>query len=471
MGSASTFNLTFTGPSGSDNARLDDICITVEETSVSYSNYVTNCCAIAPATNLTVSGTTSNTATLTWTAPSPTTGITKLQVRNADNDAVVVDNIAVGTTTATITGLTECTKYNYYVASVGDCEVFSNTVTAQPFSNAKTVNYDYNGGSGSPASFTTSCENQVITLPTATRAGYDFNGWYTAATGGTKVGDAGGTYNPTTSPITLYAQWTKQIYIISFHANGGIGTMANQSADENDVVAQLNANQFTRDGYAFVGWNTKANGTGILYYNSQELMISKNITLYAQWNVAMENGHEFVDLGLSVKWATMNVGADSPADVGVHYAWGGVDPMVTWVDEEFQPYKDVYFGENDANPGCIGGNVEYDIATRSWGDGWRMPTEAEFEELINECEWSKYSLNGQDGLLVEGPNGNSIFLPAAGGRSGLSLYDAGQSGRYWSSTPYEYLSGNAYYLYFSGSYYGWDYGSRDDGRSVRPVSK
>ena len=192
-----------------------------------YSNYVTNCCAIAPATNLTVSGTTSNTATLTWTAPSPTTGITKLQVRNADNDAVVVDDVAVGTTTATITGLTECTKYNYYVASVGECEVFSNTVTAQPFSNAKTVNYDYNGGSGSPASFTTSCENQVITLPTATRAGYDFNGWYTAATGGTKVGDAGGTYNPTTSSITLYAQWTKKIYIISFHANGGEGTMQN----------------------------------------------------------------------------------------------------------------------------------------------------------------------------------------------------------------------------------------------------
>ena len=61
------------------------------------------------------------------------------------------------------------------------------------------------------------------------------------------------------------------------------------------------------------------------------------------------HGHDYVDLGLSVKWATMNVGADSPADVGVHYAWGGVDPMVTWVDEEFQPYKDVYFGENDAN--------------------------------------------------------------------------------------------------------------------------
>ena len=249
-----------------------------------YSNYVTNCCALAPATNLTVSGTTSNTATLTWTAPSPTTGITKLQVRNADNDAVVVDDVAVGTTTATITELTECTKYNYYVASVGDCEVFSNTVTAQPFGSAKTVYYEYNGGSGTETSFTTNCEEQEVTLPTATRAGYDFNGWYTAATGGTKVGDAGGTYNPTTSSITLYAQWTKKIYIISFHANGGEGTMANQCADENDVVAQLNANQFTRDGYAFVGWNTTAGGTGTAYADqATNITLTQNRTLYAQW--------------------------------------------------------------------------------------------------------------------------------------------------------------------------------------------
>ncbi|MEE1096319.1 MAG: InlB B-repeat-containing protein [Paludibacteraceae bacterium] len=250
-----------------------------------YSNYITNCCALAPATNLTVSGTTSNTATLIWIAPSPTTGITKLQVRNAETDEVVVNDIDVNTTTATITEeLTECTSYQYYVVSVGDCEVFSNTVTATPFSGAKTVNYDYNGGSGSVASFTTSCTNQTITLPAATRAGYDFNGWYTAATGGTKVGDAGGTYDPTISSITLYAQWTKKIYIISFHASGGEGTMANQSADENDVVAQLNANQFTRDGYAFVGWNTKANGAGIAYADqATDITLTGNLTLYAQW--------------------------------------------------------------------------------------------------------------------------------------------------------------------------------------------
>ena len=229
--------------------------VTVDNTT--YSNYVTNCCALAPATNLTVSGTTSNTATLTWTAPSPTTGITKLQVRNADNDAVVVDDIAVATTTATITGLTECTSYKYYVASVGDCEVFSNTVTAQPFSNAKTVNYDYNGGSGSPASFTTSCEKPEIVLPTATRAGYTFNGWYDAASGGTKVGDAGDTYNPTTSPITLYAQWTIKQYTITWNPNGGNwgGSTSNivETYEHGATLIQPAAPQ--RDSYRFTGWS------------------------------------------------------------------------------------------------------------------------------------------------------------------------------------------------------------------------
>ena len=75
------------------------------------------------------------------------------------------------------------------------------------------------------------------------------------------------------------------------------------------------------DGYAFVGWNTKADGTGISYSNGQQLMISKNITLYANWKTAIENGHEFVDLGLpsGALWATMNIGATSPEKIGNKY--------------------------------------------------------------------------------------------------------------------------------------------------------
>ncbi len=188
---------------------------------VNYSNYVTNCCALAPATNLTVSGTTAISATLTWTAPSPTTGITKLQVRD-ENGNVKVDNLAANATTATITGLTECTSYKYYVVSVGECEVVSNTVTATPFSGAKTVNYDYNGGSGSPESFTTSCDHQKIYLPTPTRPGYTFDGWYDLD--GNFVGVGGAEYNPATSPITLYAHWTETIYQLTHNGSNYTNT-------------------------------------------------------------------------------------------------------------------------------------------------------------------------------------------------------------------------------------------------------
>lgn len=244
---------------------------------VSYSNYVTNCCALARATNLTVSGTTANSATLTWTAPSPTTGITKLQVRNAETDAVVVDNIAVNTTTTTINGLTECTSYQYYVVSVGDCEVVSNTVTATPFSGAKTVNYEYNGGTGSPASFTTNCTNQTITLPVATRTGWTFNGWYTAATGGTRVGGANDTYEPATSPVTLYAQWTINKYTVTWDPNGGNWDGSTSNIVETyEYGATIDTPEDpTRENGIFKRWNPEPAST----------MPASDKTYTAQWDM------------------------------------------------------------------------------------------------------------------------------------------------------------------------------------------
>ena len=363
-----------------------------------YSDYVTNCCAIAPATNLTVSGTTSNTATLTWTTPSPTTGITKLQVRNADNDAVVVDNIAVGTTTATITGLTECTSYQYYVVSVGkDCEVVSNIVTAQPFGGAKTVNYNYNGGSGSVASFTTSCTNQTITLPTATRTGYDFNGWYNAATSGTRVGGAGDTYEPATSPVTLYAQWTKQIYSISFHANGGSGTMANQQADENDKIAKLNANQFTRDGYAFVGWNTKANGTGTAYADqATDITLTGNLTLYAQWAAIV----------------TLN---DAGTETTTHPATAG--GTITLLD-----------GENACDPYEFVGWTS--VAIADWNEGIEEPAlvASPYKPTQPTTLYAVYKIQSEGNsnafkLSFEGSNGKTYYV----GEADISSYLRGYS--------------------------------------------
>ena len=99
-----------------------------------------------------------------------------------------------------------------------------------------------------------------------------------------------------------------------------------------------------------------------------------------------------------------------------------------------------------------------------------MPTKTELEELKNNCTWTWTTQGGKYGYKVTGPNGNHIFLPAAGYRFGSSLYYAGEHGRYWSSTPYESDS-SAYRLSFGSGYQGVYRGYRDDGHSVRPVSE
>ena len=148
---------------------------------------------------------------------------------------------------------------------------------------------------------------------------------------------------------------------------------------------------------------------------------------------------EAVDLGLSVKWASFNIGATSPSDYGGLYGWG--DVTGTNHSEIFDEYP-------SANPPASISGTEYDIATKSWGDNWRMPSQAEMEELAEKCTWEWASLNGINGMSVTGPNGNSIFLPAAASRTGETVSNqVGQRGCYWSGTLW---SDNQFasYLYF-----------------------
>ena len=173
-------------------------------------------------------------------------------------------------------------------------------------------------------------------------------------------------------------------------------------------------------------------------------------------------GHGYVDLGLSVKWATCNVGATSPEDYGHYFAWGETSPKDEYTEENCSTY------EKQIND--IAGDAQYDAATANWGGDWRMPTYSEQKELLNNCTWIWTTQNGVKGYNVKGPNGNSIFLPAAGYRYGSSLYYAGSEGPYWSSTPYDGLSDDdAYGIYFNSDdqdLYGY---YRFNGLSVRPV--
>ena len=99
-----------------------------------------------------------------------------------------------------------------------------------------------------------------------------------------------------------------------------------------------------------------------------------------------------------------------------------------------------------------------------------MPTKEELEELVDKCDWEWTSQSGRNGYKVTGPNGNSIFLPAAVWRYGTSLNGAGDYGNYWSSTPYGSNTLSAYNLYFNSGGHGVDWSYRRDGLGVRPVS-
>lgn len=193
------------------------------------------------------------------------------------------------------------------------------------------------------------------------------------------------------------------------------------------------------------------------------------------------NGHEYVDLGLSVKWATCNVGASKPEESGGYYAWGETEEKddYGWWDtykwcegDECSMTKyciDSYYGKID-NKMVLA--PEDDVAHVKWGGTWRMPTKAEMQELLDKCEWQWTNRRGVYGYRVFGPNGNSIFLPAAGFRYCTDLYDTGYNGYYWSSSLYEGYSNGAYYWCFTRDGYEWAYfNNRYLGHSVRPVSK
>ena len=139
---------------------------------------------------------------------------------------------------------------------------------------------------------------------------------------------------------------------------------------------------------------------------------------------------EFVDLGLSVKWALCNLGANKPEEFGDYYAWGALTPKTD------SPYSNIsYIKLNNMNV-TKDNNLtpENDVVTRSLGNGVRLPTRKEIEEFETKCSFTWTILNGIWGCNCKGPNGNSIFLPAAGCFSNGKIKDNIEFVRIWSST-------------------------------------
>ena len=209
------------------------------------------------------------------------------------------------------------------------------------------------------------------------------------------------------------------------------------------------------------------NGYGKVLYG-EEKSFTTNRAMY-------ENGHEYIDLGLSVKWATMNVGASKAEDYGGYYAWGETEPkaMYYWSTYKWcNGSKSTLTKYNmDSSYGTVDNKMQLDLsddaARANWEGSWRMPTYAEWTELREQCTWSWTTQNGVKGYNVTSKNGNFIFLPAAGYRSGSRLDYAGSDGYYWSSSLHTDYPYNAWHVHFNSSdvrYY-----TRDRGQSVRPV--
>lgn len=179
-------------------------------------------------------------------------------------------------------------------------------------------------------------------------------------------------------------------------------------------------------------------------------------------NVTVTDGQS-VDLGLSIEWAGWNIGADTPEQLGGLYGWA--DPTGNLTSTDFADYPSA------TPPESICG-TNYDIATFQWGGQWRMPTVEEANELAEKCQWEWTEYKSVPGMLVTGPNGNSIFLPAAASRTGNDVSNqVGQRGCYWTGSLYPNNSNFAYYLYFWSNGHDGDRNTRRYiGHSVRAVN-
>ncbi len=206
----------------------------------------------------------------------------------------------------------------------------------------------------------------------------------------------------------------------------------------------------------------------------------------------VDDSIEWVDLGIGTLWAARNVGADKPWDYGDYFAWGETEPKdyydwstYKWCNGSYDTLTKYCIGVYDETSDSIisyGGynnfydnkmelDPEDDAAYVNWGPEWRIPTIEEIEDLGQRCTWEWTTRYGVKGQLVTGPNGNSIFLPAAGVRVGDSLELNGSDGCYMSKySNYAVFPGGFMILNFN--MYAWDtlsLGNRASGYPVRAV--
>ena len=173
----------------------------------------------------------------------------------------------------------------------------------------------------------------------------------------------------------------------------------------------------------------------------------KNVTDVSKISFVSEGqvdpSEKMVDLGLSVKWASYNVGAANPWEGGNFYAYGEIEPKTEYTLENYQWYCDNDGEDHDQweeyyKLGATITGTNYDVAHVKWGGQWRIPTRDEWRELINNCDFTWTGMEGVTGALITSRiNGNSIFLPAVGNMVGAEHTHDQLGCFYWTSTEYE----------------------------------
>ena len=319
----------------------------------------------------------------------------------------------------------------------------------------------------------------TVTLTAIPNESYDFVNW-------TVNEEEISKNNPYTATIIKEIEFTANFrtnkIIVTESVGGTAKANKNNVANNEEVILTATP----QNDYRFVNWTI--NGEVVSNSNPYTTIIAKDINVIANFTKrTYNNGHEYIDLGLSVKWATCNIGATSPEGYGDYYAWGE-----TYLKENF--YWDTYSycngSENSQIKYCTDtkyGKVDNkkilelsdDAAYVNWGENWRIPTSVEMLELIDNCNYEWTIQNGINGLkMTSKKNGNFIFLPAAG-CSFASLpfgevcyvnhHKEGIQGYYWTSSL---NAGQCYKALSLGiDNMGWLWGAQErfEGQTIRAV--
>ena len=274
------------------------------------------------------------------------------------------------------------------------------------------------------------------------------------------VGSADGPTVPATCLVTVYTE-PGDVNCDGFRNISDVTSLINYLLSGDDSSIKVENADLNIDGKVAIG-DVTALISGLLS---------------GEWPSMETDDHEWVDLGLpsGTLWATCNVGANTPEEFGDYFAWGETTPrdFYDWSAGSSTTMTKYCTSSSYGYEGFTDGKTELDLeddaAYVNWGKKWRMPTYEQHTELYTQCTWTWTTQNGVKGYLVTGPNGNTMFVPAAGYHSERAHYSAGTEGRYWLSTLYSDRADHSYCLYFNSGSVSWDDSRRYRGFSVRAV--